>query len=69
MKRLIEYRYTSWVEGCGCCSYSDTSYDMWEDGKLVRDEWPVELCENEGELREALKELEPFEVSEGSVWF
>jgi hypothetical protein len=40
MERLIEYQYRSYLEGCGCCSNSDSTYSVWEDGKLVvEDGW------------------------------
>lgn len=69
MKRVIEYWYESWTEGCGCCSNSSSTYSMWEDGELVvEDNW-CELAENEEELREYLRNLEPFEVSSNSRWF
>ena len=70
MKRTITYRYDSWTEGCGCCSNSSSTYDMYEDGFCVLgDNW-VELCEDEAELREKLAGLEPFEVDEDSCrWF
>jgi hypothetical protein len=69
MKRLIEYTYNSWTESCGCCGDSSSTYSMWEDGKLIHEDDWCELCENEEELREALKHLEPFDVSADSYWF
>ena len=70
MKRVIEYRYDTWLEGCGCCSDSSSTYDLYEDGVCVSfDNWCA-YCENEGELREALKNLEPFEIDEDNCrWF
>lgn len=69
MKRLIEYTYNSWTDSCGCCGDSSSTYCMWEDGKLVHEDYYVELCESEEDLRKVLKDLEPFEVSEDSYWF
>jgi hypothetical protein len=69
MKRLIEYTYSSWTEPCGCCSDSSSTYFMWEDGKLIHEDSWCKYCENEEELREALKHLEPFDVSADSYWF
>ena len=42
---------------------------MWEDGKLVEEDYWVGLCEDEKELRVYLSHLEPFDVSEDSHWF
>ncbi len=69
MKRVIEYRYDSWVEGCGCCSNSSSTYDLYEDDILVsQDNW-CDYCENEKDLREALEHLEPFHIDSNSRWF
>ena len=51
MKRLIEYTYNSWTDSCGCCSYSSSTYCMWDDGNLIHEDYYVELCENEEDLR------------------
>lgn len=69
MKRLIKYEYLSWTEGCGCCSNSSSTYDVYEDDVLVSyDNW-CEWISNEEELREELKHLLPFEVDPDSKWF
>jgi len=69
MKRVIRYTYYSWGMGCGCCSDSASTYDMWEDGRLVEEDQWCEWCSNEEELREVLAHLEPFEVAEDCEWF
>lgn len=69
MKRLVQYVYESWLEPCGCCSDSSSTYFMWEDGKLVHDNYSCEYCENEEELREVLKHLEPFDISRDSCYW
>lgn len=69
MKRVVEYQYESWLENCGCCSDSSSTYSVWEDGVLVTDDQGLHLCENESELREALVHLEPFDVSPDTNYF
>lgn len=70
MKRTIMYRYDSWTEGCGCCSNSSSTYDLYEDDVCVSFDNCCAYCENEAELREALAHLEPFDVDEsGCRWF
>mgnify|MGYP006878018198 FL=1 len=69
MKRVIRYTYYSWDLSCGCCSGAASTYDMWEDGRLVEKDVWCEYCSNEEELREALAHLEPFEVAEDCEWF
>lgn len=75
MKRLIMYRYNSWTEGCGCCSNSESVYEVWEDtygdNVLVcvsEGNW-CDLFSNEQELRDGLKHLEPFYVDPDCWWF
>lgn len=69
MKRVIEYRYHSFLLGCDCCSDSESYYDLYEDGRCVEyDQW-INLIENEEQLRKELSHLEPFEVSEDSEYF
>lgn len=73
MKRTIMYRYDSWTEGCGCCSNSESVYEIWEenDGIMLcvsEGNW-CDLAQNEEELREILKHLEPFDVDPDSWWF
>lgn len=69
MKRIITYNYDSWTEGCGCCSNSSSTYDVYEDGVCVScDNW-CEVSENEDDLREILKHLEPFDIDPDSRWF
>lgn len=69
MKRLITYRYDSWTEGCGCCSNSESLYDVYEDGVLVSEANWCELAQDEADLRRILKHLEPFDVDPDSWWF
>lgn len=70
MKRVITYRYDSWLEGCGCCSNSSTTFDVYEDGVLVSEDNWCEWASNEEELREILTDMEPFEVDEDNCrWF
>lgn len=69
MRRMITYRYYSWVENCGCCSDSSSTYDIHEDGICVSEDNWCDLCNNEEELREVLKALEPFDVNSNSEWF
>jgi hypothetical protein len=63
------YRYSSWTEGCGCCSNSESLYDVYEDGVLVSEANWCDLFSNEQELREGLKHLEPFYVDPDCWWF
>jgi len=75
MKRLIMYRYNSWTEGCVCFSNSESVYEVWEDTDgdnvltMVSEGNPCELFENEEQLREGLKYLEPFYVDPNCWWF
>ncbi len=69
MTRLIMYRYNSWTEGCGCCSNSESLYDVYEDGVLVSEAKWCDLFSNEVELREGLKHLEPFDIDPDSWRF
>lgn len=69
MKRVIKYEYYSWDLGCGCCSDSASTYDMWEDGVLVEEDVWCGCASNEEELREILAHLEPFDVHPESEWF
>ena len=69
MKRVIEYRYHYWDLGCECCSDSSSSYCMYEDGVLVEEDAWCELCSDEEELKDVLKELLPFDVHPDSEWF
>lgn len=69
MKRIITYNYDSWTEGCGCCSNSSSTYDVYEDGICVSYDNGCDLCTDEGELREILKHLEPFDIDPDSRWF
>ena len=63
------YRYDSWTEGCGCCSNSSSTYDVYEDGKCVSEGNWCDLAENEEDLRRILVHLEPFDVDPDSWWF
>ena len=69
MKRLISYSYRTFDLGCGCCSESFSTYDVFEDGKLVGDDVSCPVMENEEELRKYLAHLEPFDVDSDSQWF
>lgn len=69
MKRLIMYRYDSWTEGCGCCSNSESLYDLYEDGVIVSEANWCELAENGEDLRRILKHLEPFDIHSDCEWF
>jgi len=69
MKRVVEYTYHIFNLGCGCCSDSESYYDVYEDDKCVAYEQWITLIKNEEELRKELAHLEPFEVSEHSVYF
>lgn len=69
MNRVIRYEYYSWSLGCECCSDSSSTYECWEDGKLVAEDVFVEWCSDESELREALKHLEPFDIHPDCEWF
>lgn len=69
MGRLVRYSYYSYTLGCGCCSDSESTYDLYEDGKLAEEDIYCGLCENEQELREELAHLLPFDVDPDSNWF
>jgi hypothetical protein len=69
MKRVISYSYNIFDLGCGCCSESFSSYDVFEGGNLVGDDVSCPLMENEKELRKYLAHLEPFDVDSDSQWF
>ena len=69
--KVIRYEYDSFLLGCECCSDSSSVYEIYEDGKQVNfyagD--PIQVCENEEDLRKYLSHLEPFEVDPDSRWF
>ena len=69
MKRVIEYIYRTFDIGCGFCSDSSSTYDVYEDGKLVNYDVECGYCEDEQELRDMLSHLEPFDVYEGSTYY
>ena len=69
MTRKIMYRYDSWTEGCGCCSNSESVYEIWEDDICVSEGNCCYLAENEEDLRRILAHLEPFDVDPDSWWF
>ena len=69
MSRVIYYSYRTFDVGCGCCSDSSSTYDLFEDGKLVGDDLWCPVMENEQELRKYLAHLEPFDVDSNSEWF
>jgi hypothetical protein len=68
MKRIISYSYNSFDLGCGCCSESFSTYDVFEDGKLVGDDVSCPVMENEEKLRDYLAHLEPFDVDSNSQY-
>ena len=69
MKRIISYSYNSFDLWCGCCSESFSTYDIFEDGKLVGDDVSCPVMENEEQLRDYLVHLEPFDVDSDSQYF
>ena len=69
MNRVICYSYRTFDVGCGCRSDSSSTYDLFEDGKLVGDDLWCPVMENEEQLREYLAHLEPFDVDSNSEWF
>ncbi len=69
MNRVIYYSYRTFDVGCGCCSDSSSTYDLFEDGKLVGGDLWCPSMENEGELRKQLAHLEPFDVDSDSQYF
>ena len=69
MKRVVYYTYNTFDLGCGCCSDSFSTYDVFEDGKTVSEDVTCPVMENEKELREYLEHLEPFDVDSDSQWF
>ena len=69
MDRIIKYTYYIYTLGCECCSDSYSTYDLYENGKLIEEDVHCGLCENEQELREELAHLLPFDVDPDSDWF
>lgn len=69
MKRVVEYTYLSNTCTCQCCSNEDSYYDVLIDGEYVERSVEITFICNEEELRKELAHLEPFEVSEHSVYF
>ena len=70
---VVQYWYSSYDLGCGCCSDSDSYINVWVDGKLVEDERWFSLILNEEELREEISAQYPqyngFEVHEDTQYF
>lgn len=69
MKRLIKYTYYSYTLGCECCSDSHSTYDVYEDDKLVSEDNYIYVICCEQELREELSHLEPFDVHPDTEYF
>lgn len=69
MKRIISYSYRTFDLGCGCCSDSSSTYDIFENGKMVGDDLWCPVMQNEEELRDYLTHLEPFDVDSDSQYF
>lgn len=73
---VIKYEYNSWVDGCGCCSWSDSEVHIYrasrEDGAYMSN-FTVPLMMSEGELRDFINEYWPeyndFAAHEDSRWF
>lgn len=71
---VIKYEYYSWTEGCGCCSKSESTVEIFQ-GRLdaYMSSFNVPLMENESELQEYIKEYYPeysdFTVHEDTLWF
>lgn len=57
MNVIVRYTYSSWVEGCGCCSNSESTIDVWVDDVLVVDDVYFPVVEDEMELRYSVHEL------------
>jgi len=68
--RVIRYEYDSFLLGCGCCSDSRSTCEVYENDRLVS-AFDIDYCENEQDLREWVSHLglEPFEVDPDSRWF
>lgn len=47
MKRIISYSYRTFDLGCGCCSDSSSTYDIFENGWMVGDDLWCPVMENE----------------------
>lgn len=74
-KYTIKYTYDNYVEGCGCCSYSEQELTVYDnEGNILIDGINAGMCpENESELRVYIDETYPeyndFVVHEDSRWF
>lgn len=73
MTTKVRYVYNSWTESCGCCSNSDSYIEMWTAERGWEEHHCYELCSNEDELKEYLKEayptLEDYEIVYNCEWF
>jgi len=74
MTTKIRYVYNSYLESCGCCSNSESYIEMWTaELRGWEEHYCYELCSNEEELREYLKEtfpaLEDYEIVDDCEWF
>lgn len=71
---VIKYEYNWWEEGCGCCTYSESTVEIYQ-GRLdaYMSQFNVPIMENEQELREYIQEYHPeyndFTVHEETFWF
>lgn len=71
---VIKYEYNWWEEGCGCCTNSESTVEIYQ-GRLdaYMSQFNVPPLENEQELREYIQEYHPeyndFTVHEDTVWF
>lgn len=69
MKRVVLYQYNTFDLGCGCCSDSFSTYDVFEEGVLVVDDQSCHVIESQEQLREYLVHLEPFDVHPDTKYF
>lgn len=69
MQRVIKYEYYGWLENCGCCSDSSSSYTIYEDGVCTLREQRCNVVSNDEELRELLEWLEPFDIHTDTMYY
>jgi len=74
MQYVIKYEYDWWPEGCGCCSNSESSLEIFQ-GRLdsYMSSFNVPCMADESELRDYINEYYPeysdFTVHEETMWF
>lgn len=68
-ERSVLYVYEEYDLGCGCCSDSDSTYSVWEDGIWIIEDIHCPLMENESDIREYLVAYEPFTIHEDTYYF